>query len=78
MVLANTNGYECYPFNGPNNYEKIKWTAIKHQSNSKIMTLIFETDGQLLTDIKLDSDKEDILRQSVPGVYPGYHMNKVH
>ena len=78
LVLANTDGYECYPFNGPNSHEKIKWTVIKHQSNNKIMALIFEIDSQLLIDIKLDPDKGDILRQSVPGVYPGYHMNKVH
>ena len=78
LVLANTDGYECYPFNGPNRHEKIKWTVIKHQSNNKIMALIFEIDGQLLIDIKLDPDQGDILRQSVTGVYPGYHMNKVH
>lgn len=22
LVLANTDGYECYPFNGPNSHEK--------------------------------------------------------
>ena len=41
------------------------------------MALIFEIDGQLLIDIKLDPDQGDILRQSETGVYPGYHMNKV-
>ena len=78
LVLANTDGYECYPFNGPNSHEKIKWTVIKHRSNHKIMALIFEIDGQLLIDIKLDPDQGDILRQSETGIYPGYHMNKVH
>lgn len=76
--IANTDGYECYPFNGPNSHEKIKWTVIKHQANNKIMALIFEIDSQLLIDIKLDPDKGDILRQNIKGVYPGYHMNKVH
>ena len=38
------------------------------------MALIFEIDGQLLIDIKLDPDKGDILRQSETG----FHMNKVH
>ena len=42
------------------------------------MALIFEIDGQLLIDIKLDPDQGDILRKSETGVYPGYHMNKVH
>ena len=78
LVLANTDDYECYPFNGPNSHEKIKWTVIKHQSNYKVMALIFEIDDQLLIDIKLDPDQGDILRQSETGVYPGYYMNKVH
>lgn len=78
LVLENTDGYECYPFNGPKSHEKIKWTVIKHQSNNKILALIFELQDQLLIDVKLDPDKGDILRQSVKGIYPGYHMNKVH
>lgn len=78
LVLTHTDGYECYPFNGPHSHEKIKWTVIKHQQNNKIMALIFEIDGHLLIDLKLDPDQGDLLRQSVKGVYPGYHMNKVH
>lgn len=78
LVLANTDGYEYYPFNGPNSHEKIKWTVIEHRSNHKMMALIFEINSQLLIDLKLDPDQGDILRQSETGVYPGYHMNKIY
>lgn len=76
LVLANTDGYECYPFNGPNSHEKVKWTVIKHQKNDKILAMIFELQGQLLLNLKLDPEYGDILCKSATGVFPGYHMNK--
>lgn len=35
LVLVNTDGYECYPFIGPNSHGKIKWIVIKHQKTIK-------------------------------------------
>lgn len=51
---------------------------IKHQSNNKIIALIFEINELLMMDVKFDPDKEDILRQNMEVVDPGYHINNVH
>lgn len=76
LVLKNTNSYEDFPFND-NTREKILWTAIRQKRNKKIIALIFEKDNDLLIDLKLAPEHGEEVRE-YDGVFPGYHMNKIH
>lgn len=77
LVEKHTDAYLSFPFNGPNEHETIKWYVMKHQSNHKIIALIFEKDQRLLIDLKLTPEHGEEMRKLI-GVEPGYHMNKKH
>ncbi|RRG17570.1 MmcQ/YjbR family DNA-binding protein [Weissella viridescens] len=77
LVVANTDGYECFPFNKPTRHEKIVWHVIKHHSNDKIIAMVFEKDAELLIDLKLTIEHGQQMRL-IRGVEPGFHMNKAH
>lgn len=76
LVLENTDSYEDYPFN-VSKREPILWTVMKQKANGKILALIFEKDGELLIDLKLEPEHGQLMRTH-RGVSAGYHMNKVH
>lgn len=77
LVLNESDSFEDYPFNGGNSHEKIIWTVMKQKKNQKVLALIFEKDGQLMIDLKLNPEHGELMRK-VRGVLPGYHMNKTH
>ncbi|MBM7616606.1 putative DNA-binding protein (MmcQ/YjbR family) [Weissella uvarum] len=77
LVIDNTDGYESFPFNKDNSHEKIVWHVIKHESNNKIIALVFEKDDELLIDLKLTIEHGQQMRL-LRGVGAGYHMNKEH
>ena len=76
LVLENTDSYEDYPFN-TSGRESILWTVMKQKANGKILALIFEKNGELLIDLKLEPAHGHLMRAH-RGVSAGYHMNKVH
>ncbi len=77
LILDRTDGYVSYPFNKPGRKEPIQWSVIKHQSNNKILAMVFVKDDQLMMNIKLKPEQNDMMRD-LQGVEPGYHMNKRH
>lgn len=77
LVVDNSDGYETFPFNKDTSHEKIIWHVIKHESNNKIIALVFEKDGDLLIDLKLTVEHGQQMRL-IRGVEAGYHMNKEH
>lgn len=77
LVVDHTDGYECFPFNKPTRHEKIIWHVVKHQSNDKIIAMVFEKDDELLIDLKLTIEHGQQMRL-IRGVEPGFHMNKEH
>ncbi|MCO0832303.1 MmcQ/YjbR family DNA-binding protein [Fructobacillus sp. W13] len=77
FVLAHTDGYVDHPFNGEKSRQRILWSVIKQKSNHKMIAMVFEKDGHLLIDFKLDPEHGAEVRE-LRGVHPGYHMNKRH
>lgn len=54
------------------------WTAARHRQGGKIFALVYERGGKLFVNLKCEPMKAEFWRASLPGVSPGYHMNKVH
>lgn len=77
LVVSQTDADLSFPFNRPDQHESIKWYVMKHQSNHKIIALIFEKEQRLLIDLKLTPEHGEEMRK-LAGVTPGYHMNKKH
>ena len=79
LCLTRPGSYEDYPFDGiPNNgAEGDSWAVIRHRGNKKSFALIFERGG-LCINLKCEPMRADFLRGALPGVEPGYHMNKEH
>ena len=79
LCLAYPGSYEDYPFDGHTNPGGggTSWTVLRHRGNRKCFALIFERDG-LCVNLKCEPMRADFLRGALPGVSPGYHMNKTH
>ena len=64
--------YEDEPFHDPN------WTVIRHKANRKVFAWIFEKDGYIWINVKVDPEWRNICRDAYASVLPAYHMNKEH
>lgn len=64
--------FEDYPFDDPN------WTVMRHGSNYKSFAFIFERDGKIWINLKVQPLNGDFWKSVYPAVRPAYHMNKRH
>ena len=70
ICLELDGAVEYYPF-----YPE--FPVFKHSNNNKMFAMTFERDG-LCINLKCKPIEGDMLRQSVKGILPAYHMNKEH
>lgn len=52
--------------------------VFKHRENGKWFGVLINRGGERLLNLKCDPVLAQLLRENVPGVTPGYHMNKTH
>lgn len=71
-ALALKNTFSDKPFHDP------VWTAVRRRENKKIFALIFERNGQVWVNVKVDPEWRDFWRNAFSAVVPAYHMNKEH
>lgn len=66
------DAFEDYPFDDPG------MTCMRRKSNMKIFAFIFERDGKIWINLKVEPLKADFWKDAYPAVVPGWHMNKRH
>ena len=64
--------YEDMPFHDEN------WQLIRYKYNKKAFLWIYEKDGYVNLNIKVDPEKAYFWREAYSSVIPGYHQNKMH
>lgn len=70
--LTYQNVYKDEPFHDPN------WTVIRHKGNRKIFAWIFEKEGYIWINVKVDPQWREVRRAAYASVLPAYHLNKEH
>lgn len=70
--LSFPDTYQEAPFHDPN------WQLVRVRSNKKAFLWIYERDGYLNLNIKVDPEWRDYWRGAFASVIPGYHQNKEH
>ena len=70
--LSFPNTYQDAPFHDPN------WELIRVHKSKKTFLLVYERNGQLCINIKVDPEWRDFWRNTYESVIPGYHQNKEH
>lgn len=66
------DSYEDYPFHDE------EWTAMRHRSNRRTFAFLYERQGKVCINVKCEPMAGDFLKQALPWITPGYHMNKRH
>ena len=64
--------YEDYPFDDPN------WTVMRRRDTGRGFCWIFEREGRMWMNLKVDPEWGRFWREVYPSVIPAYHMNKTH
>ena len=64
--------YEDYPF------DDFNWTVMRRRDTRKGFCWIFERDGKIWVNIKMNPEWADFRRGIYESVIPAYHMNKRH
>lgn len=64
--------YEDYPFRDHN------WTVMRCRDNRKVFAWIFEREGNIWVNVKMQAEWRDFWRSAFPAVQPAYHLNKEH
>lgn len=64
--------YPDMPFHDPN------WVVVRRRESKKIFAWIFEKDGAVWVNLKMDPEWRDFWRTAFPSVLPAYHLNKKH
>lgn len=64
--------YEDSPFHDPN------WIVIRCRKNKKIFAWIFEREGKIWINVKVDPQWREFWRETFDSVIPAYHLNKTH
>ncbi|MCR5627032.1 MAG: methylated-DNA--[protein]-cysteine S-methyltransferase [Lachnospiraceae bacterium] len=64
--------YQDMPFHDTN------WLLIRYKGNKKAFLWIYERDGFINMNVKVDPDKACFWRDIYKSVIPGYHQNKDH
>ncbi len=70
--LSFPDTYEDMPFHDEN------WQLIRYKYNKKAFLWIYEKDGYVNLNIKVDPEKAYFWREAYSSVIPGYHQNKMH
>ena len=70
--LSFPNTYQDAPFHNDN------WVLIRLRKNTKTFLIVYERNGQLCINIKVDPEWRDFWRSAYEAVLPGYHQNKNH
>ena len=64
--------YEDYPF------DDFNWTVMRRKDTKKGFAFIYEREGKIWVNIKVDPEWGHFWREVYPSVVPAYHMNKKH
>lgn len=70
--LSFPNTYLDSPFRDTN------WQLVRIQGSKKAFLWLYEMEGYLRINVKVDPEWRDLLRSSYEAVIPGYHQNKEH
>ena len=70
--LSFPDTYQDAPFHDPN------WQLVRYKGNKKAFLWIYEKDGYINLNIKVNPDKAFFWRDLYVSVKPGYHQNKDH
>lgn len=70
--LSFPNVYLDAPFRDTN------WQLVRCKKNRRAFLWIYEMDGNVRINIKVDPEWRDFWRTTYPSVLPGYHQNKEH
>ena len=72
FCLSFSETHRDQPFHDPN------WDAVRLNCNRKIFALIFQKDGLIWVNVKIDPEWREFWRNAFASVVPAYHMNKEH
>lgn len=64
--------YEDYPFHDDN------WTVMRCKENRKIFAWIFQRQGNIWVNVKVERQWRDFWRDAFASIVPAYHLNKEH
>ncbi len=59
-------------------FRDTNWVLIRYRANKKAFLWIYEYQGRMQINIKVDPEWRDIWRNAYESVIPGYHQNKEH
>ena len=72
LCLAFPGTFREQPYHDPN------WDAVGLARKRKFFAFVFQKDGQIWINLKMDPEWRDLWRDAYPSVLPAYHMNKEH
>ncbi len=72
FCLTLPDSYEDYPFHDPN------MTVIRLTGSRKVFAWIFERQGHVWINLKMDPEWREFWRNAFPSIIPAYHLNKQH
>ena len=70
LCLAFPGTFREQPYHDPN------WDAVGLARKRKFFAFVFQKDGQIWINLKMDPEWRDLWRDAYPSVLPAYHMNK--
>ena len=70
--LSFPNTYQDAPFHDAN------WQLVRIKNSKKAFLWIYERNGNVCINIKVNPEWRDLWRATYPSVLPGYHQNKEH
>lgn len=70
--LSFPDTYRDAPFHDDN------WQLIRVKGSSKTFMLVYERNGSVWVNVKVDPEWRDFWRKTYPSVIPAYHQNKEH
>lgn len=70
--LTFPGAYEDYPF------DDFNWTVMRRRDTRRGFCWIFEREGHIWLNLKVDPEWGKFWREVYPSVIPAYHMNKTH
>ena len=70
--LSFPDTYQDAPFHDDN------WQLVRYRGNKKAFLWVYEKDGQINLNVKVEPEKAFFWREIYRSVLPGYHLNKEH